>query len=340
MVMSNGSVADGERIGVRGRAEQVERRPLRDVEAVDRDVLHRPARRPDHRRVPADHLLDRAAAQLRVLRQEAPLVGPLDEELQRQAELVLGRVHPAEHDQRDHRPQLGVRERGRAVVRRDQGGDDVVARRPPALGDHVGQAVHVRQAGLDAVPVLGDRDAEREADVGRPVREVAPAALVEADQPAQHPGRVRLGELGHEVAPAAGGERVDELGGEQPEARHHLLHERPREGRVGEAAQAAVVVALGAQHEQRPPVVQETLGDAVLGGPGEAALAQAPVLQEQARLLVAQHGEAEVRAGVPAALARGQDVGRRHREVGVGDVEVGHIGDGSHAGHRKRCLGT
>ena len=176
--------------------------------------------------------------------------GRLDEELHRQPELVLGRVHAAEDDQRDHRQELLVRQAAVAVVGGDEGRDHVVARGAAALGDQlVGEPVHLRERRLDLAEILGDRDAEREADVGRPVREVAPAALVEADQAAQHARRVRLGELRHELAPAALGERVDELGREQAEAGHHPLHQRAREGRVREPAQAAVIVALGAQHD-------------------------------------------------------------------------------------------
>ena len=59
-----------------------------------------------------------------------PLAGALDEELQGEPELVLGRVHPAEDDQRDHRPQLrraSTRPSPSWAATRRR--DDVVARR-------------------------------------------------------------------------------------------------------------------------------------------------------------------------------------------------------------------
>jgi hypothetical protein len=48
---------------------------------------------------------------------------------------------------------------------------------------------------------------------------------------------------------------------------------------------------------------QWALVNAVLGRPGEAALAQPAVLQQRAHLVVAQGRDAEVRAREPAPLA-------------------------------------
>lgn len=89
--------------------------------------------------------------------------------------------------------------------------------------------------------------------------------------------------------------------------------------------------ALLVQDPAVPPVVERPFGDPVEPGPGDITLPHLRVAQDLADLRVAQDGDAIVRPGVPGLLACIVHLVRGDAEVGVGDVEVGHLeGFGGH----------
>ena len=97
-----------------------------------------------------------------------------------------------------------------------------------------------------------------------------------------------------------------------------------REGGVHQPAQPVVLLALLVEDPAGEPVGERPFGDAVVRGPGDAALPQLGVLEQPVDLLVAQHGDAVRRGRVPAALAGVVDLGGGDRERRVSDVEGGN----------------
>ena len=96
---------------------------------------------------------------------------------------------------------------------------------------------------IDLRNVLLEVDAERETHVGGNVGEPAPLALIEAEQEAGDPRRIRLGEFCHEVATAAGRELVDDVVGEVGKYRLQRNNELRREGRIDQPPQPRMVIA-------------------------------------------------------------------------------------------------
>ena len=154
-------------------------------------------------------------------------------------------------------------------------------------------------------------------------------ALGDPEQDRDDARGVGLGELAHELAAPGLREVVDEVVAELPEPGGELADRLRRKGGIEEATEPRVVVTLEVQERLRPPV-GERPGDPVMCGPGRAALLEPAVLQQLADLVVAQDGEAVVRARVPALLARPQHLVRVDDERRVGDVEVGRVGDVGH----------
>ena len=215
---------DGLRIGAARLREQVDRRALGHVDPVDIAVLRRLAGDPRGGRPHPHDLLNRIGGQLGALAQQRPLLRVADEEVHGEAELVAGRVDTALEQEDDRRPQLGVAEAVAVLVGIDQGLQEVILRRCTALRDQpVGVDAHLLEAPLDLVQALLRGDREREAHLFGVERELFPVAVVDAEQAADHPGRVRLGELVHELALPVVDEAVDEFVRQLLELRHEPL---------------------------------------------------------------------------------------------------------------------
>src|SRR5215470_2186108 len=89
-----------------------------------------------------------------------------------------------------------------------------------------------------------------------------------------------------------------------------------------------VLLAFLVEDPAAEPVGVGSLGHAVVGGPGDAALSQLRMLEQPAHLLVAQDGDAVRRRRIPAALTGLVDLVRRDRKRRVCDVERGDRTDG------------
>ena len=284
---------------------------------------HASLRDPGDRRVDPHHLLDGLVAELGASREQLPLIRVAQERLEREPELVAGRVHPAEHQQHERDAELVGREPVLAVMRLDERADEVVAQLAAAIGDQlVGVPVEAGERGLDPVELGRDVDGEPEAEVPRPGRDRRPRALGQAEDRRDHATGVRLGELVHELAAAALGERLDQLVGEGLEARDEAVDRARVEGRVEQSPQPAMFVALEIEQRARPPIDERPAVDAVVGGPGGAPLAQAPVLEQLVDLGRAQDCEPVVRSRVPIPLTRLVDPLGADREGRIRDVEV------------------
>ena len=135
------------------------------------------------------------------------------------------------------------------VGRQRDAAHEVVARRRPAGGRELARVrEELGQRGVDLADTLrqGDR-AEAEPDRVGPAPEALAILARDADQLAQAERRVGVGERVHEVAPAAGGEQVDQLVRGRVEERPQALHAAGREGAPHERAPAQVLGAVVVQ---------------------------------------------------------------------------------------------
>ena len=224
----------------------------------------------------------------------------------------------------DHVVELLIAERVLVLVGLQQQGDEIIARRPcPTLLDH---PVGVFEQGggrfVDLRHVLLEGDAERQAHVAGNVGQPPPLALIEAEQDAGDPRRIRLGEFCHEVAAAAPGELVDDVVGEIGEFRLQRDDGFRRESGIRQPPQPRMIVANAAQQHTLPPIGKPA-GHIVVGRPRIAALAQARIPQQLADILIAQHGDAIGCARTPTALSRLAHLRRASRETWIGEVQKG-----------------
>lgn len=319
----------------------MDRRAGGDLKALELEVVERLAGHPGDRGGDAHDLLDRGLAEIGVGAQERPLVGVVREGLHRQAQLVARGVEAAEDHERHRVAQLGRREPLVVALRLHERGGEVVAGLRRAVGDHrVAVGEELGQRRLDLRQLLLERDAHRQADGGRQARDLRPVLLRQTEQDRDDAGGVRLGELRDVLALAGGREPVDQLVRQRDEARREGGEGTRREGRVEQAAQAGVVLALHVEQPARPPLCERP-GHAVVRGPGPAALAQAAVLDEPVDLVVAEHGEAVRRPRAPTLGTGLTDGVGLDRERRVRDGEVRELvprqrgcrrdGDGGHA---------
>ena len=191
---------------------QEQERAAREHDVAVGDVLGRDAHRALHRAEVAHRLVDRRGRERRVGHEPAPLVGCATEQRDRARELVAGGVGAGhEHGLGQHHQLVG-RQPVTFLLDRDQRREEVVARIGAAFGDEFGDVRLELAAGLlDRGEVLGEVLVEDPEDLGGPVREPLPVGARRAEQLADDRDRIRVADVGDEVALAAVLDPVEQL---------------------------------------------------------------------------------------------------------------------------------
>ena len=235
-------------IAVGGADAEVQHGTLRQVRAVEVDVLGHPAG--EHRvgRHPADRLLDHRLQQLAVLPDSFEQLGPLEQRGERDAHLLPRRARPGQQQQHGERVDLRVRQPMRAAV----------------LVGELGLDEHADEVVLGLLTPGGDdrrevRDQRHRVGEGRSHLERLLDRDAEAARDREH--RDRRAEVDVQLGPAVGDDDVDQgVDGLLDPPPDPPLRLGRHEGRLDQRPVAAV---LRAAHHQEAALVADIVDRAV-----------------------------------------------------------------------------
>ena len=305
----------------------MQHRALGDGDAAILEILDRLARHPSDRRAHPHDLGRRRHVERGIGGQRLPLPGMVREHRHAEAQLVARGVDAGEGQHQREVPQFLVAQPVALFARLHHDRQDVLARIGLARFQHLADVVaKLHRRRLDLGDEVGEVHPQRQPHRGRGAQDEGRLALGQAEQQAEHPRGIGIGELGHEIAAALVDEPVRQIVGDAFELGHQRLDHLRRKRRVHELAQAPVIVALGDQDRLVPPVRKHALGHPVQRRPGMAALDQRLVGEQLAHLLMAQHRKPVRRAGIPALCAGLPHRLGPEREGRVRDVEKGRVG--------------
>ena len=245
-------------VAVAGRVEQQHALALAQLLAVQLDVARERAVHVLDRRHPAQHLLDGGRDQRGVLEQLPLLVRVLEQRAQAARHHVAGRLVAADQDQQALLEDLLLAESIAVELGVDEDAHQVVGRGArAAVGDHrlrIAQIL-VDDRGRARAPLLRVFDRGRLAAAEHLVgpAQQHPAVLRRhAEHVADHDHRHPARDVGHEVALAARGYRVDQLVAERAQLRLVIRDAPHREAAVHEVAAALVQRVVEVDHRRDP----------------------------------------------------------------------------------------
>jgi hypothetical protein len=237
-------------VAVRRRVEQQHLVALAHAGAADLDVARRGPVHVLDRRHPAQHLLDGERQQAGVRGELPALVGIPEQRLHAAGDHVARRLVAADEDEQPLLQDVLVGELLAVDLRMDERRHHVVARTGATVGDHSAGVLGVLLERLhDPIHDVGRRRHRQSGDelVGPAQQHVAVLGL-DAEEVADHDHRQVRGDVVHEVALAAGRDRVDELVADAADAGLVVLDPARRQPLVHEVPPAPVVGIVEVDH--------------------------------------------------------------------------------------------